>query len=102
MAQPDKQDLGFLGFGGTGIPDLPEEGGVFILAVYRDGSLTAAAHSSERGAMEAAVDYLDAELDDDDGEGGTLEDRYARVQSLLADEGSVMEIIPSPIYERGD
>ena len=98
MAKPDEQNLGFLGFGAHAISERPDEGGVFILAVYRDGVLTAAAHKTERGALEAAVQYLDDELEESD-EDGTLQDRYARAQGILADEGSVMEIIPSPLYD---
>ena len=32
--------------------------GVFILTIYRDGNLTAAAHATGRSAMEAATEYL--------------------------------------------
>jgi len=74
-----------------------EDGGVFILAVAREGTLTAAAHATEHGAMQAGVEYLEDEQEESD-EGGTLEDRFARAQQFLSDEGGVMEIIPSPIY----
>lgn len=77
------------------------EDGVFILAVYRDGELTAAAHDTETGAMEAAVAYLLDEPEEDDHD-GTREDRYARAQQIIADEGGRMEIIPSAIFRRDD
>lgn len=101
MAQPDEQHLGFLGFGAGAISETQNADSIFILAVYRDGTLTAAAHATERGAMEAAVAYLDEELDAG-GEDGTLDDRYARAQGIVADEGGVMEIIPSTIFDRED
>lgn len=67
------------------------EGGVFVLVVYRDGNLTAAVHTTERGAREAAADFL---ID----ESGTLEDRFARAQRLVFDEGGIMEIVSSPVF----
>ena len=91
--QEDRQ--AFTGFGLGMAPEA--EGGVFILTVYRDGSLTAAAHATERGAMEAAVDSLEGELDDE-AEGGALQDHFVRVQRLIADEGGVMEIVASPVH----
>ncbi len=96
MAQQEDHQA-FPGFGIGKLPQYQSGSDIFILAVYRDGSLTAAAHASERSAMEAAVDYLEGELDDED-EGGALEDQVARVQQYLADEGGMMEIIPSPLY----
>ena len=72
-------------------PESKTEGGVFVLVVYRDGNLTAAVHTTEGGAKEAAVDLLD----DED---GTLEDRFARAQRLVSDEGGVLEIIASPVF----
>lgn len=72
-------------------PESQTERGVFVLVVFRDGNLTAAVHRTERGAREAAADLLD----DED---GTLEDRFARVQRLVSDEGGVMKVIPSPIF----
>jgi hypothetical protein len=101
MAQQEEQHLGFLGFGARAVPETQEQDGVFILAVYRDGTLSAAAHATERGAMEAAIAYLDEELEEG-GEDGTLDDLYARAQGIVADEGGVMEIIPSTIFDRED
>ena len=72
-------------------PESKTEGGVFVLVVYRDGNLTAAVHTTERGAREAAADFLDDEI-------GTLENRFARTQRLVSDEGGVMEIVSSPIF----
>ncbi len=96
MAQPEDHQA-FPGFGVGKLPSNQNDNEVFILAVYRDGTLTAAVHASERSAMEAAIDYLEGELEDEE-EGGALEDQVARVQQYLADEGGVMEIIPSPLY----
>lgn len=96
MAQQEDHQA-FPGFGIGTLPQQQSDSAVFILAVYRDGTLTAAAHASERSAMEAAVDYLEGEMDDEE-EGGALEDQVARVQQYLADEGGVMEIIPSAVY----
>jgi len=97
MAQQQEDQQVFPGFGIGTLPQHQSDSAVFILAVYRDGSLTAAAHASERGAMEAAVDYLEGELDGEE-EGGALEDQVARVQQYISDEGGLMEIIPSPLY----
>ncbi len=97
MAPKRDETSPFTGFGIGTFPKSPDEGGVFILAVYRDGSLTAAAHATERGAMEAAVGYLDDEWDDEE-EGGALADLFLRAQQLISDEGGVMEIIAGPIY----
>ena len=72
-------------------PDFIIESGVFVLVLYRDGNLTAAVHTTEGGAKEAAAD-----LSDD--EDGTLEDRFARAQRLVSDEGGVMEIVSSPVF----
>ncbi len=98
MGQNEEERLSFTGFGMSLTPDREaEDGGVFILAVYREGTLTAAAHATERGAMQAGVEYLEDEQEESD-EGGTLEDSFARAQQFLADEGGVMEIIPSPVF----
>ena len=75
----------------TASPESKTEGGVFVLVVYRDGNLTAAVHTTESGAKEAAADLLD------DGD-GMLEDRFARAQSRVSDEGGVMQIISSPVF----
>ena len=72
-------------------PESKTEGSVFVLVLYRDGNLTAAVHTTERGAKEAVAD-----LSDD--EDGTLEDRFARAQRLVSDEGGVMQIISSPVF----
>ena len=72
-------------------PASEAKGSVFVLVLYRDGNLTAAVHTTERGAKEAAAD-----LSDD--EDGTLEDRFARAQRLVSDEGGVMEIVSSPVF----
>ena len=72
-------------------PDFNIESGVFVLVVYQDGNLTAAVHTTERGAKEAAADLLD----DED---GMLEDRFARAQRLISDEGGVIEIVSSPVF----
>lgn len=101
MVPEDRERLTFTGFGGTGMPEMQAVGGVFILAVYRDDGLTATAHETERGAMESAVEYLEDELEAG-GEDGTLDDRYARAQGIITDEGGIMEIIHSPIHRRGD
>ena len=70
---------------------------VFVLVAYRDGSLTAAVHTSERRAMEAAIDLLADEGDDHAG-GMAPEDRFARAQRLVADEGGLVKIISSPVF----
>lgn len=95
MAKEEGQ--GFTGFGLGAIPKAKAEEGVFILVVYQGGSLTASAYATERGAMEAAVESASADWDDDE-ERRTLEDHFARAQRLSADEGDVLEIIPSPVY----
>lgn len=92
-----KEDQPFTGFGLLTLPKGQAEEGVFILVVSRDGSLTAAAYAAERSAMEAAVESLEEEQDENE-ERMTLEDRYRRVQTYIADEGGLLEIIPSPIY----
>jgi len=84
----------FTGFGRASLPNSQED--VFILAIYRDGSLTASAYATERGAMEAATDLLDEERDEDEAR-SLLADRFAHVQHIITDEGGSMEIIPSPI-----
>ena len=93
---------GFTGFG-LGTLQLGSKTGsnedVFLLIVSRDGSLTAAAYATERGAMEAAVESLeDEQVEDEDRI--LLPDRYARTQSFIADEGGILEIISSPVYGR--
>lgn len=95
MAHPQDDPRAFSGFG-VGTPARPQDG-VFILALFRDGQLTATAHATERGAMEAVGEYLEDNGSDDD-EHGALEDRFAQVQQMVTDEGGVMEIIASPIY----
>ncbi len=97
MAERHEERQAFTGFGFGLVPETQDSGGVFILAVYRDGGVTAAAHATERGAMEAAVEVLADALDDDE-ERGTLEDLFVRAQAVVADEGGVMEIIHSPIH----
>ncbi len=89
----------FSGFGVNPIPkdDGEDGGGVFLLVVSHEGSLTAAAYATEMGAMEAAFEYLEGEWDPGD-ERGAIEDRYLRAQEFLDAQGGVMEIIPSPIY----
>ena len=72
-------------------PNFNTESGVFVLVVYHNGNLTAAVHTTEGGAREAAADLLDDET-------GTLEDRFARAQRLVSDEGGVMEIVSSPVF----
>ncbi|MDQ2800708.1 MAG: hypothetical protein M3Y13_13850 [Armatimonadota bacterium] len=92
-----KEDQPFTGFGLMTLPKGQTEEGVFILVVSRDGSLTAAAYASERGAMEAAVESGEEEQDESE-DRMTLEDRFRRVQTYLADEGGILEIIPSLVY----
>lgn len=91
------QDQGFTGFGLGAIPKAKAEEGVFLLVITQGGSLTAAAYATERGAMEAAVESAEADWDDDE-ERRTLEDRFARAQRASADEGDILEIIPSPVF----
>ena len=95
MAPPHDDPRAFSGFG-VGTTARPQDG-VFILALYRDGQLTATAHVTERGAMEAVGEYLEDNGGDDD-ERGATEDRFAQVQQMVSDEGGVMEIIASPVY----
>ena len=97
MAQKQKETSPFFGFGMGTLPKVQAEEGVFLLAVYRDGSLTASAHATERGAMAAAAELLEEEQDDEE-QSTTPEDRFAEAQRIIADEGGVMEIIPSPIH----
>ena len=92
-----KEDQGFTGFGLGAIPKAKAEEGVFILVVYQGGSLTASAYATERGAMEAAMESAEAEWDDSD-ERRTLEDHFTRAQRASADEGDILEIIPSPVF----
>jgi len=95
MAKEESQ--GFTGFGLGSFPKAKAEEGVFILVVYQGGSLTASAYATERGAMQAAMESAEAEWDDSD-ERRTLEDHFARAQRASADEGDLLEIIPSPVY----
>ena len=96
MAHTQDDPRAFSGFG-VGTPARPQDG-VFILALYRDGQLTATAHATERGAMEAVGEYLEDNGGGDDDERGGAEDRFAQVQQMVSDEGGVMEIIASPVY----
>ena len=66
----------FSGFGTS--PDegsAGDDGGVFLLVISHEGSLTAAAYATEAGAMDAAFEYLEGEWDPGD-ERGSPEDRY--------------------------
>ena len=47
--------------------------------------------------MQAAVESLSDEWDDEEEVGG-LEDAFARAQMLVTDGGGVLEIVPSPVY----
>lgn len=96
MAQHE-EDSPFTGFGVGNFSAAHSDDSVFILVVYRDGTLTAAAHATERGAMGAAAELLDDEGEDDE-ERITLEDRFTRAQRLISDEGGIMDIIPSPVF----
>jgi hypothetical protein len=100
--EEDQEDLensgGFTGFG-LGTLQIGSKEDVYLLIVSRDGSLTAAAYATERAAMEAAVESLeDEQVEDEDRM--LLEDRYARTQTFISDEGGVLEIIPSPVFGR--
>jgi hypothetical protein len=105
--EEDQEDLekedpensgGFTGFG-LGTLQMGSKEDVYLLIVSRDGSLTAAAYATERAAMEAAVESLeDEQLEDEDRM--LLQDRYARTQSFIADEGGILEIISSPVFGR--
>ena len=97
MASADNSDerFQFSGFGDS--PAAKGGDSVFLLVISHEGSLTAAAYATEAGAMDAAFEYLEGEWDPGD-ERGSPEDRYAQAQEFLANEGGVMEIIPSPIY----
>jgi hypothetical protein len=97
MAHKQDADSPFTGFGIGAFSESYVEGSVFVLAIYRDGNLTAAVHATERGAMEAAVDYLESERDEDE-EGGALEDLFLRAQRVISDEGGIIEIIASPVH----
>ena len=97
MAKQQDEASPFAGFGIGAFPESDPEGGVFILAIYRDGSLTASAHATERGAMEAAIDYLADEQGDEE-EGGALEDLFLRVQRIISEEGGALEIIAGPLH----
>ena len=96
MAHKQDEVSPFTGFGIGAFTESHSESSVFVLAVYRDGSLTAAVYATERGAMEAAVEYLESERDEDD-EGGALEDLFLRAQQVITDDGGIMEIIASPV-----
>ncbi len=93
------EDSPFTGFGIGSFSSAPQEGGVFLLVVFRDGVLTAAAYATERGAMAAGAESLDNEPNDDsDLERGTLEDSFARAQQIVTEEGGLLEVIPSPVF----
>ena len=94
MSDPDER-FQFSGFGTS--PNVKAEDSVFLLVISHEGSLTAAAYATEAGAMEAAFEYLEGEWDPGD-ERGSAEDRFLQAQEFLANEGGVIEIIPSPIY----
>lgn len=96
MADPNTQAQ-FSGFGTSPSRDDTDDGGVFLLVISHEGTLTAAAYATEAGAMDAAFEYLEGEWDPGD-EHGAPEDRYLQAQEFLANEGGTMEIIPSPIY----
>lgn len=89
---------GFTGFG-LGTLSRKSKEDVYLLVISRDGSLTAAAYATERGAMEAAVESMEEEQDENE-DGGALQDRYTRAQSFVADEGGILEIISSPVFGR--
>lgn len=91
MALEQKEASQSIGSNVGASPEPKIENGVFVLVVYRDGNLTAAVHTTERGAKEAAADLLE----DED---GTQEDRFARAQRLVSDEGGIMEIVASPVF----
>lgn len=89
----------FTGFGIGSFPRASAAGSVFLLTTYRDGVVSASAYATERGAMQAGAEMLDEERrDDEDEERGTLEDRFARAQQIVTDEGGQMEIIDSPVH----
>ena len=95
MPDPDER-FQFSGFGTSPDPKTGD-GGVFLLVISYEGSLTAAAYATEAGAMDAAFEYLEGEWDPGD-ERGSPEDRFLQAQEFLANEGGVIEIISSPIY----
>ena len=88
---------GFTGFGLGRLPRAQAQAEVYLLVVLRDGSLTAGAYATERAAMQAAVESLSDEWDDEE-EAGSLEDAFARAQILVTDGGGILEIVPSPVY----
>ncbi len=91
-------DSPFTGFG-IGSFSRTAAGSVYLLVTYRDGTVAASAYATERGAMAAGTEMLDEERrDDEDEERGTLEDRFARAQQIVVDEGGQMEIMDSPVY----
>lgn len=92
----EKERFEFPGFGTSPEKDGASDG-IFLLVISHEGSLTAAAYATEAGAMDAAFEYLEGEWEPGD-ERGAPEDRYAQAQEFLANQGGVMEIIPSPIY----
>lgn len=98
MEEEQSERQGFTGFGLGTIPRVQPEDGVFLLVVYRDGGLSAAAHATERGAMAAAAEFLEDDRGDDDDPDGTLEDLFARAQRAVEDDGGIMEIVPSPVH----
>ncbi len=98
MEEEQSERQRFTGFGLGTIPRAQPEDGVFLLVVYRDGGLSAAAHATERGAMAAAAEFLEDDRGDDDEPDGTLEDLFARAQRAVEDDGGLMEIVPSPVH----
>ncbi len=96
MTKPEERQ-GFTGFGLGRLSSSPPEAGVFILAVYADGQLTASAYATERTAMEAAAWSHEDDRGEDE-ESGTLEDLFVRAQRIISEGGGLMEIIPSPIH----
>ena len=94
-----QDDSPFTGFGIGSFSSSSQEASVFLLVMLRDGTLTAAAYATERGAMAAGAESLDTGRDDDsDLERGTLEDSFARAQQIVTEEGGLMEVIPSPVF----
>lgn len=92
------EDSPFTGFG-IGSFSRTAAGSVYLLVTYRDGTVSASAYATERGARAAGAEMLDEERrDDEDEERGTLEDRFARAQQIVVDEGGQMEIIDSPVH----
>ena len=96
MADNPSERFEFSGFGVS--PETEDDdGGVFLLVISHEGSLTAAAYATESGAMDAAFEYLEGEWEPGD-ERGSPEDRFFQAQEFIMNEGGTMEIIPSPIH----